>query len=885
MTGNEVRTTFLNYFARNGHKIVKSSPLLPAHDPTLLFINAGMNQFKDVFLGVEKRDYKRAASSQKCVRAGGKHNDLDEVGRTARHHTFFEMLGNFSFGDYFKEDAIRFAWDLLVNEWKLDPERMWFTVFEGDAEVPADDEAAALWVKVGAKPERILRFGRKDNFWQMAETGPCGPNSEINYYLGPQPEDPNFNRREYVNGPGDETVEIWNLVFMQYNRVEEAPRKYRLEPLPAPSVDTGAGLERVTAVLQGVKSAYETDIIRPIIDFTAKLAGKKYVYDDSEDNVSMRVIADHARATAFLIADGIFPGRDTRGYVLRKIMRRAIWHGNKLGFKDIFFAKVSNFVVDQFGEAYPELRETRGVIERVVTTEEKLYGSTVGAGLNVLEDVMKKTSGKVISGADVFKLYDTYGLNYDLIEYVATQRGFTLDQEGFDAELEKQRQRARESMKGGAAKTVNPVYQKIAQRGRSEFTGYAGTELSGSKVMALVRNGELVDEIVAGDEAEVVLDRTPFYAESGGQVGDVGVLENEDARLLVTDAYSPTSGVTVHRVTVEQGVLKTGDAVNDHVDAEKRARTMANHTATHLLHAALREVLGPHVKQAGSLVAPDRLRFDFTHFAPLTQDEIAEIERLVNDQTLKNTTVSKEEQTLDEALAGGAMALFGEKYTDRVRVVSVQGFSTELCGGTHVNATGDIGVFKIVSDASIASGTRRIEAVTGKNAYERFALSESLLAEAASRLNTAPRSLPVEVERLQSQLRDQQKEIERLKLKLAQGGGSAEDQVTEINGLKVLVRKVEGLGKDGRRQLADSLARKVAPGVVVLGDVDNGKASILVMVSADATKKVQAGKVIKELPGARGGGKPDLAEGGVETDKLDEALKAAPQVIEKMLSS
>jgi len=889
MTGNEVRTTFLNYFARNGHKIVKSSPLLPAHDPTLLFTNAGMNQFKDVFLGAEKRDYKRATSSQKCVRAGGKHNDLDEVGKTARHHTFFEMLGNFSFGDYFKEDAIHFAWDLLVNEWKLDPERMWFTVFEGDDEVPADDEAAALWVKVGAKPERVLRFGRKDNFWQMAETGPCGPNSEINYYLGPRPEDPNFNRREYVNGPGDETVEIWNLVFMQYNRIEEAPGKYRLEPLPAPSVDTGAGLERVTAVLQGVKSAYETDLIRPIIDFTAKLAGKKYVYDDSEESVSMRVIADHARATAFLIADGIFPGNDTRGYVLRKIMRRAIWHGNKLGFKDVFFAKVTDFAVDQFGDAYPELRETRGVIERVVTIEERLYGSTVSAGMNLLEDVMKKASSKegakVISGADVFKLYDTYGMRYDLVEYVAAQRGFTLDQEGFEAELEKQRQRARESMKGGAAKIVNPVYQKIAQGGRTEFTGYAGTELSGSKVVALVKNGELVDEIAAGDEAEVVLDRTPFYAESGGQVGDVGVIENEDARLLVTDAYSPTSGLTVHRATVEQGGLKTGDTINAHVDAEKRARTMANHTATHLLHAALREVLGPHVKQAGSLVAPDRLRFDFTHFAPLAQEEIAEIERLVNDQTLRNTTVSKEEKTLDEALTGGAMALFGEKYSDRVRVVSVPGFSTELCGGTHVNATGDIGVFKIVSDASIASGTRRIEAVTGKNAYERFALSESLLAEAAARLNTAPRSLPVEVERLQSQLRDQQKEIERLKLKLAQGGGAAEDQVTEVNGLKVLVRKVEGLGKDARRQLADSLTRKVAPGVVVLGDVDNGKASILVMVSADATKKIQAGKVIKELPGARGGGKPDLAEGGVETDKLDEALKAAPQVIERMLQA
>jgi len=884
MTGNEVRTTFLNYFARQGHKIVKSSPLLPAQDPTLLFTNAGMNQFKDVFLGAERRDYKRAVSSQKCVRAGGKHNDLDEVGKTARHHTFFEMLGNFSFGDYFKEDAIRFAWDLLVNEWKLDPERMWFTVFEGDDEVPADDEAAALWVKVGAKPERILRFGRKDNFWQMAETGPCGPNSEINYYLGPHPEDPNFNRREYVNGPGDETVEIWNLVFMQYNRIEEAPGKYRLEPLPAPSVDTGAGLERVTAVLQGVKSAYETDLIRPIIDFAAELAGKKYIYDDSDESVSMRVIADHARATAFLIADGIFPGNDTRGYVLRKIMRRAIWHGNKLGFKDLFFHKVTNFVVDRFGEAYPELRETRNVIERVVATEEKLYSSTVGAGLNMLEDVMKKTGAKVLAGADVFKLYDTYGLRYDLIEYVAEQRGFTLDQEGFEAALEEQRQRARESMKGGAAKIVNPVYQKIAGRGRTEFTGYAGTELSGSKVVALVRNGELVDDIVAGDEAEIVLDRTPFYAESGGQVGDVGVIENEDARLLVTDAYSPTSGVTVHIATVEQGGLKAGDTVVARVDAEKRARTMANHTATHLLHAALREVLGPHVKQAGSLVAPDRLRFDFTHFAPLTQEEIAEIERIVNEQTLKNTQVSKEEETLDEALSSGAMALFGEKYSDRVRVVSVPGFSTELCGGTHVNATGDIGVFKITSDASIASGTRRIEAVTGKNAYERFALSESLLAETAARLNTAPKALPTEVERLQSQLRDQQKEIERLKLKLAQGGG-AEDQIKEISGLKVLVRKVEGLGKDGRRQLADSLTRKVAPGVVVLGDVDNGKASILVMVSADATKKVQAGKVIKELPGARGGGKPDLAEGGVESDKLDEALKAAPQVIERMLQS
>jgi alanyl-tRNA synthetase len=884
MTGNEVRSKFLEYFARHGHKIVKSSPLLPANDPTLLFTNAGMNQFKDVFLGAEQRDYRRACSAQKCVRAGGKHNDLDEVGKTARHHTFFEMLGNFSFGDYFKQDAIRFAWDLLVNEFKMDPARLWFTVFAGDDEVGADDEAAALWEQAGAPRERVLRFGRKDNFWQMGETGPCGPCSEIHYYLGEHPEDPAFNRAEYVNGAGDDTVEIWNLVFMQYNRQELAPGQYQLDPLPAPSVDTGAGLERVTAVLQGVKSNFETDLIRPIIDFTARLLGQPYAYNDSEDSVSMRVIADHARATAFLITDGVFPGNDRRGYVLRKIMRRAIWHGKRLGFKELFFNRVTNFVVDLMGEPYPELRDARSVIERVVTIEEKLYASTVGAGLHLLDEVMRKSSGKAVSGADVFRLYDTYGLRYDLIEYVAEQRGFTLDQAGFEAELEKQRQRARESWKGGAAKQVSPVYQQIAERGRAEFTGYLGTELRGAHVTALIKDGALVDALSAGEEGEVVLDRTPFYAESGGQIGDTGVLETEDARALVMDTVSPVSGVIVHKVAVEQGSLRAGETVAARVDAEKRARTMANHTATHLLHAALREVLGPHVKQAGSLVAPDRLRFDFTHFAPLTPEEIAEIERLVNTETLKNQPVVKQEMALDEALATGALALFGEKYSAKVRVVNVPDFSTELCGGTHVNATGDIGVFKIISDASIASGTRRLEAVTGKGAFERFQLDEELLERAAAHLNTNPRRLPEEVERLQTQLREQQKEIERLKLKLAQGAAApADEQITEINGLRVLVRKVDSLGKDGRRQLADSLTRKIAPGVVVLGDAVDGKAAILVMVSDNATSRVQAGKVIRELPGARGGGKADLAEGGVELDKLDEALKAAPQIIQRLM--
>ena len=893
MTGNEIRTAFLKYFENHGHKIVKSSPLLPVNDPTLLFANAGMNQFKDVFLGTEKRDYKRATSSQKCVRAGGKHNDLDEVGKTARHHTFFEMLGNFSFGDYFKEDAIQFAWDLLVNQLGMDPERLWFTVFEGDDEVGPDNEARELWQAVGAAPDRVMGFGRKDNFWQMGETGPCGPCSEIHYYLGDNPADPNSNRREYVNGPGDDTVEIWNLVFMQYNRIasgEGESASYTLENLPAPSVDTGAGLERLTAVLQGVTSNFETDLIRPIIDFTAGILGKKYVFNESEESVSYRVIADHARTTAFLIADGIFPGNDRRGYVLRKILRRAIWHGSRLGAKGLFFHRVTNFVVDQMGDVFPELREARNVIERVVTIEEKLYASTAAAGLNILEDVMKGAashSTNLIKGSDVFKLYDTYGLRLDLIEYVADQRGFSLDLKGFEDELEKQRERARESWKGGVAKQALPVYRTIADRIRSEFTGHAGTDLDGARVIALIKNGSEVNSLSAGESGEAVLDRTPFYAESGGQIGDTGVLETDDARAIVSDTQSPVTGLIVHKLEVELGTFRLNQVVKAHVDAEKRTRTMSNHTATHLLHAALREVLGPHVKQAGSLVAPDRLRFDYTHFAPLSDAEIAEIERLVNDEILKNHDVSKVEMSLDDAIAGGAMALFGEKYSDRVRVVNVPGFSTELCGGTHVNATGDIGMLKIVSDVSIASGTRRIEALTGKGAFERFQKSETLLDDAASRLNTSFVRVPEEIQRLQVQVRDQQREIERLKLKLAQGGSGSEDTVTEIEGLNVLVRKSsEELGRDGRRQLADTLSRRVAPGVVVLAEPNGATASLLVMVSPEAVGKVQAGRVIKELTaigGGRGGGKPDLAEGGVPAEKLDETLASAPGVIERLL--
>ncbi|MGE0883147.1 MAG: alanine--tRNA ligase [Blastocatellales bacterium] len=899
MTGNEVRSIFLNYFAKHGHKIVKSSPLLPANDPTLLFTNAGMNQFKDVFLGAEKRDYKRATTSQKCVRAGGKHNDLDEVGKTARHHTFFEMLGNFSFGDYFKEDAIRFAWDLLVNEYKLDPQRLWFSVFEGDAEVPADEEAVELWVKAGAPRERVLRFGRKDNFWQMGETGPCGPCSEIHYYMGERPEDPNFNKAGYVNGTGDDTIEIWNLVFMQYNRSEIAPGQYKLDPLPAPSVDTGAGLERVTAVLQGVKTNYDTDLIKPIIEFVAKLSGKQYIAE-TQEGFAMRVIADHARATAFSIADGIMPSNEGRNYVLRKIMRRAIYNGREnLGFKDEFFYKACEFVIDFMKEAYPELDAQRGYIEKMVRLEEQRFGTTLTVGLKKLDELIEKSNQNKDQSIELIeqaRLYDTYGTPIDLMYVVLSQRGYKsieeLGEEGYRAAIDEQLKLLQQSgleKQNVEGKKAKPVYTALPGRNdtKTEFRGYETTRVDDCKVIALIKGDDEVKSLNEGEEGEVVLNQTPFYSESGGQVGDVGNFFGESSTVAVEDTYSPVQGLTVHKVKVEKGSLKVGDVISAQVDVEKRDATRRNHTATHLMHAALREVLGTHVKQAGSVVEPNYLRFDFSHYQPLTRSEIEEIENLVNYHILRNEPVQTDILAIEDAMRSGAMALFGEKYGEKVRVLTVNGaegiFSKELCGGTHVRATGDIGSFKIVSDEAIASGTRRIRAVTGRGAFERFQHSETLLAEAAAKINAAPAKLPSELERLQSQLREQQKEIERLKLKLAQGGGGSDDQITEISGVKLLVRKVEDLGKEGRRQLADSLTRKIAPGVVVIADVAEGKASLLVMVSADATAKVKAGNVIKQLPGARGGGKPDLAEGGIETDQLDKALSAVPQIVRQML--
>ncbi|HEV7860596.1 MAG TPA: alanine--tRNA ligase [Pyrinomonadaceae bacterium] len=920
MTGNEIRQAFLDYFERKGHRVVRSSPLLPANDPTLLFANAGMNQFKDVFLGREKRDYTRAVSVQKCLRAGGKHNDLDEVGKTARHQTFFEMLGNFSFGDYFKREAIQYAWDILVNELKLDPERLWFTVFGGDDEVPADDEAAALWVEVGARPERILRFDRKDNFWQMADTGPCGPNSEINYYLGEHPEDPNFNRPDLVNGPGDTTMEIWNLVFMQYNRVEVGKGTYKLEPLPAPSVDTGAGLERLAVVLQGVKSNYETDLIKPIIDFTARLADRNYE-PETQEGFAMRVIADHARATAFSIADGILPGNKDRNYVLRKIMRRALRHGSQtLDFNEPFFYKVANFVIDEMKGAYPELESQRTFIEKMVRLEETRFISTMSRGLKELDELLGRTSEYSVSLNDLARLKDTFGLDTDLMfvalnDHYREDGGFkyihisgldgqeNVEEDRFNELIEaqiKKLQQKPDTDKIKQSEKIKPVYISLSGRTdtRSEFKGYETTKADDSKIVALIKGDHEVESLDEGDEGEVVLNHTPFYAESGGQVGDVGVFINENASAVVVDTYSPVQGLIVHKVKVERGSLKVGEVVSAHVDVEKRDATRRNHTATHLMHAALREVLGAHVKQAGSIVAPNYLRFDFNHYQPLTRDEIAEIERLVNYHILRNENVQTDILSLEEAMQSGAMALFGEKYAESVRVLSVPGlsgdaFSKELCGGTHVRATGDIGLFKIVSDESIASGTRRIRAVTGVDAFTRFQETEALVDQLAGGLRSARQDLPLTIERLQDELKKARREAEELRLKIATGAVGASstngNEAREVApGVKVLAREASGLDAAGMRQLSDTLLARIKSGVVILGRSGDGKVSLIVRTSNDLTKRIPAGQIIKELApmvGGRGGGKPDMAEGGgSQPEKLSEALEASYGVVEKLLA-
>src|SRR5262245_54285425 len=892
MTGNEIREIFLKYFADHGHTRVRSSPLLPANDPTLLFTNAGMNQFKETFLGLEKREYVRATSSQKCIRAGGKHNDLDEVGKTARHHTFFEMLGNFSFGDYFKKEAIALAWDLLLNVYKLPLNRLWFTVYK------AEHDDARLWEEMGAPKERILRFGEKDNFWQMGDTGPCGPCSEIHYYMGEDPDDPTKNRADLVNGPGDDNMEIWNLVFMQFERSQNEAGEIVQTPLPKPSVDTGAGLERLAVVLQGVKSNYDTDLIRPIVDFAAKLADRNYE-SQSQEGFAMRVIADHARATAFAIADGILPGNEGRNYVLRKIMRRAIYQGrHTLGFEGAFFNRVTNFVVDFMKEVYPELEAQREFIEKMVGLEEERFGSTLTVGLNKLDELFASTKGEMPQFKALARLYDTFGTPRDLIRVGLEERGFTIDEEhfnqSFDAALQ-ELQQAGATEKGESKVNTNPVYAALAARlGRSRFRGYETTRVEGVRVVGVVKADE-VQSLAGGEEGELILDQTPFYAESGGQVGDVGTFSGPDMLAQVLDTYSPAQGLIVHRVKVVKGKVTIGDVIEADVDVDKRDATRRNHTATHLMHAALREVLGTHVKQAGSVVAPTYLRFDFSHYQPLTQSEKEEIERLVNYHILRNEPVQTDEMAIEEAMRSGAMALFGEKYGEKVRVLSIKGaegiFSKELCGGTHVRATGDIGLFKVTSDESIASGVRRIRAITGMDAYERFREAEVLVDGLSSGLRTSRSDLSGTVSRLQDELKKARREADDLRLKIASGAATSSangDESREVAGVKVLAREASGLDAAAMRQLSDTLLARIKSGVVVLGRSSDGKVSLIVRTSPDLTSKIPAGQVIKELAplvGGRGGGKADMAEGGGnQPENLAAALQKSYEVVERLLS-
>ena len=885
LTTSQIREAFLAYFEKNGHRRVSSSSLVPAGDPTLLFTNAGMNQFKETFLGREQRDYTRATTSQKCVRAGGKHNDLENVGRTARHHTFFEMLGNFSFGDYFKEDAIRFAWELMVDVYGLDPERLWFSVFEGDDKVPADEEAAALWVKAGARPERVLRFGRKDNFWQMGDTGPCGPCSEIHYFRG---DDLSKNVPELVNGPGDDTMEVWNLVFMQYDRDEEGV----LHPLPAPSVDTGMGLERIALVLQKGGTNYDTDLFAPIIRRIEEVSG--YACQramESEHDTAVRVLADHARASTFLLGDGVIPSNEGRGYVLRRIIRRAIRFGRKLPAA-VLLTQLVDSVIAAMGDAYPELHERREAILRTLESEEERFSRTLTTGMErvgqVLDDV-RRSGDTTLGGAEIFRLYDTYGIPIDLIAEMAEEEGVTLDRAGFEENMAAARAKAKASSKfalSADAATFAAIAEKV---GVVEFVGYEQYENVDSVVKSIVITGEEHDALHHGSEGEVVLSPTPFYAESGGQIGDVGTLEWEGGRATVLDTQKPFGELPVSRVRVDEGSLAAGAHVRASVPAPVRLDTTANHTATHLLHKALKDILGPAVQQAGSLVAPDRLRFDYTHHQPLTGEQLRAIEDAVNDRVRANLEVTKSVMPLEEAKKSGAVAMFGEKYGEMVRIVAAGDFSREFCGGCHVSRTGDIGIFKIVSDRSLAAGVRRMEAVTGRGALALFQKLDDTANSLASQAHVALDELPAYVRSLQEKQKQLEKELRQLRMRVATGGASAapSDESQDVGGVKLIAKRVDDLSGGDLRNYADELRSKIKSGVVVLGSATDGKVTLLTAVTKDLLDRVQANTLIGRLApivGGKGGGKPDLAQaGGKNAERLNEALREAPAALRALL--
>jgi len=875
MTGSEIRTKFLNFFAERGHTIVPSSGILPKNDPTLMFANAGMNQFKDCFLGLEKRDYTRACSSQKCVRAGGKHNDLENVGRTARHHTFFEMLGNFSFGDYFKKEAIAYAWEFLTKEIGLDKDRLYVSVYNDD------DEAADIWhQQEGVPRERIFRFGEKDNFWSMGDTGPCGPCSEIFYDQGREAgcDSPDCT----VGCDCDRYMEIWNNVFMQFNRSADGV----LTPLPKPSVDTGMGLERITAVIQGVITNYDTDLLQGIIRHVERLSGKRYGADQKDD-VSMRVIADHSRAVTFLICDGALPSNEGRGYVLRRIMRRAARHAKMLGFAEPMLYNTVDAVRDMMSEAFPELLEREEYIKKVILAEEQRFAETLDRGLAILNDevaALRSAGATVIPGEVLFKLYDTYGFPIDLTADIVESEGFTIDESGFEACMDRQREQAREHWKGSGEAGITQVYKELHSRGlRSSFVGYDEMATL-SPVLAILRNGEEVESAEAGETIELITEATPFYGESGGQKGDCGTISTGRAHLEVLTTSRPYTDLTVHQALVKEGTLRKGDAADLKVARPERNAIARNHTATHLLQTALRAVLGEHVKQAGSLVSADRLRFDFTHFSAMTGDEIRQVETLVNGYVMANAPVVTSLMQVSEAIEAGATALFDEKYGDSVRVVRVGDVSMELCGGTHVRAAGDIGLFKIVSEAGIAAGVRRIEAQTGEGALafvrqledEQRAMAVLLKAEGGNPLDR--------LEKLLARQRELQREIESLQGKLnAAASGDLLAGAVDVNGIKLLAAEVQVEDVKALRDLSDSLKDRIGEGVIVLGAAIGGKANLLVAVTKNLSATVKAGDIIKQLApivGGSGGGKPELAQaGGSRPELLGEALASAARVM------
>ncbi len=873
---DEIRDTFLAFFEEKGHAIVRSSPLVPVNDPTILFTNAGMNQFKDVFLGIEKRSFKRATSSQKCLRVSGKHNDFEQVGKTAWHHTFFEMLGNFSFGDYFKKEAIAFGWELITQYYSIPEERLWVTVFKDD------DEAFTIWEKgIGIDRSRIARLGEKDNFWMMGETGPCGPCSEIHFDQG---EGTGCGRKECgVECDCGRFVELWNLVFIQYNRDKEG----KLTLLPAPSIDTGMGMERLTAVLQGVKSNYDTDLFRPIVDEIQKMTG---ISLGSEKDVSIRVIADHVRAIAFLVADGISPSNSKRGYVLRRILRRAIRHGGFLGLTKPFLHHLTPIVIQIMGNSYPELHEAKNYIIDICQVEEERYAKTLASAVSLLEELITHADAKrkVIEGKEVFKLYDTYGLPLDLARDIASEKGYTIDEAIFAREMEKQREVSGKGTKSYEGKKAKKIYETIERSCKTEFLGYEEQKVYDCKILEIIAGNETAEVLTSGEEGEIILDRTPFYAESGGQVGDTGYIISQAARCLVSDTLTPLPGCIVHKVRVEEGDIKKGDSVAAEIDRERRQRIMRNHTATHLLHYALRDSIGLHIKQSGSLVEPERFRFDFSHYTALSPEIISEIERTVNRAIIEDIPVEVETSSYREALEKGVIAFFGEKYGENVRSIRIGEISAELCGGTHCDRTGQIGLFKIISERSTAAGIRRIEGVTGDKAFEMLRSDHEKLEKMKNLLNIVSED-PVEaLEARLSVMKSLRSEIDRLRLKGLSGdaGKSELEREVTVKGNRVIVKRVDGLKKNEMRILADNLKVKLGSGIIILGNAEGEKVSLLVAVTDDLSKRYNASFIanaMAKILSGKGGGRADLAEaGGKGSAQLDEVLQKGITLLEEM---